>query len=340
VSDSRKRDPGDSQIDDLETLVEGVMAGDRGLLARAITRVESRHPEQARLGQEVLARVLPLTGGSMRIGVSGVPGVGKSTLIDALGALLLERGLRVAVLAVDPSSTVSGGSILGDKSRMPRLAGDERAFIRPSPTAQGLGGVARRTLEALLLCEAAGFDVVLIETVGVGQSELEVADMVDFFLLLLLPGTGDELQGIKKGIVELADALAVNKADGNLLDQARQTRAEYVAALHYLEGQREGWKPQVVAVSARTGEGIEALWDLVQQHREWLESSGALAERRDSQRRKWLWRLLEEGVMDAFRADEAVRVRIGALEGAVRRGERTAADAASELLSVYLDKTN
>jgi LAO/AO transport system kinase len=336
-------DPEDSKSTtdpEVEALVQGVMAGDRGLLAKAITHVESRHPEGARLGQEVLARLLPLSGGSIRIGVSGVPGVGKSTLIDGLGALLLKRGLRVAVLAVDPSSTVSGGSILGDKSRMPRLASDERAFIRPSPTAQGLGGVARRTLEALLLCEAAGFDVVLVETVGVGQSELEVADMVDFFLVLLLPGGGDELQGIKKGIVELADALAVNKADGDLIDQARHTRSDYAGALRYLEGQREGWQPQVVAVSALTGEGLEELWELVQQHREQMESRGTLEERRDDQRRKWLWRLLEEGVMEAFRSDPAVVSRLGSLEQAVRRGERTAADAASELLTVYLDKIN
>lgn len=330
----------DSVKGDLEGLVEGVMAGDRGQLARAITLIESRREENSRLGQEVLARLLPLTGGSIRIGISGVPGAGKSSLIDALGLQLLDRGYRVAVLAVDPSSTVSGGSILGDKSRMPNLSQDERAFIRPSPTAQGLGGVARRTQEALLLCEAAGFDVVLVETVGVGQSELDVADMVDSFLVLLLPGGGDELQGIKKGIIELADIIAVNKADGDLEGPARQTRSEYAAALRYLEGQRAGWQPRVVAVSALTGSGLEDLWTLLAEHRAMLEADGSLEARREEQRRRWLWRLLEEGVMDAFRSDPAIQSRLPAVENTVRKGRRTAADAASELLSVYLSRVN
>ena len=317
-----------------DDLVEGIQGRDRRALARAITLVESRRPETAELGQQVLASVLPLTGSAARIGVSGMPGVGKSTLIDALGVRLIDRGLRVAVLAVDPSSSISGGSILGDKSRMSRLAADERAFIRPSPTAQNLGGVTRYTREAMLLCEAAGYDVVLVETVGVGQSEVAVAAMVDFFLVLLLPGAGDELQGIKKGVIELADAIAVNKADGDLEDQARRTRNEYAAALRYLDSSSREWSPEVLMVSARTGEGLEELWDLMQRHREVLTSSGGLADKRREQNRSWLWQLIEQRLIETFRADAAVAARLGALERDVIDGTKTAAQAADELLAV------
>mgnify|MGYP002624306345 FL=1 len=319
---------------DLESLVEGIQARDRQTLARVITLIESRRSDRAELGQKVLERVLPLAGGATRVGITGMPGVGKSTLIDALGRLLIERGLRVAVLAVDPTSTVSGGSILGDKSRMSGLAADDRAFIRPSPSARNLGGVTRRTHEVVLLCEAAGFDVVLVETVGVGQSEVEVAQMVDFFLVLLLPGAGDELQGIKKGIIELADALAVNKADGELEDQARRTRNEYAAALRYLRAGPDAWRPEVLALSARTGRGLEELWDVVQRHREVMTASGALEEGRREQQRRWLWRLIEERLLEEFRSDERVAARIDGLEREVVAGGKTAWQASEELLAV------
>lgn len=333
----------DRPMEDLEPLVEGVMAGDRRQLARAITLIESRRPEDATLGQELLTRLLGLTGNAVRIGISGIPGVGKSTLIDSLGKLLVERGYKVAVLAVDPSSTISGGSILGDKSRMPQLAADERAFIRPSPTARSLGGVARRTQEALLLCEAAGYDVVLVETVGVGQSEIEVSEMVDSFVVLLLPGAGDELQGIKKGILELADVIAINKADGDLANEARRTSNEYASALRYLGGSSvEGgaWETEVLALSAHTGENLEALWSVIERHRAHLEASGRLDERRREQRGQWLWRLVEEGVMSAFRADGGVRTKLAEIEGRVRNGDMTAAGAAELLLASYFAEPN
>jgi LAO/AO transport system kinase len=319
---------------DLEELVAGIQGRDRRALARVITLIESRRGDRAELGQRVLERVLPLAGGAIRVGVSGMPGVGKSTLIDALGMRLLERGLSVAVLAVDPTSVVSGGSILGDKSRMSRLAADERAFIRPSPTARDLGGVTRRTAESVLLCEAAGFDVVLVETVGVGQSEVDVAELVDFFLVLLLPGAGDELQGIKKGIIELADAIAINKADGEREDEARRTRNEYAAALGYLDPGDGAWRTEVLTISARSGQGVDELWDLIERHRQAAAAAGALAARRREQQRRWLWRLVEEGLLERFRADPAVAARLGPLERDVLDGRKTAAQAAEELLAL------
>ena len=318
---------------DIEELVRGIQGRDRRSLATAITLVESRHPEKAARGQELLSRLLPLTGNAVRLGVSGIPGVGKSTLIDALGARLVERGLGVAVLAVDPSSTVSGGSILGDKSRMSRLASDERAFVRPSPTARNLGGVARRTREAMLLCEAAGYDVVLVETVGVGQSEIEVAEMVDFFLVMLLPGAGDELQGLKKGIVELADAIVINKADGDLADQARRTRNEYAAAMRYLRGSGEESPTEVLMTSATTGAGLDELWDSIERHRQTAAASGAFDRRRRDQRLRWFERLVEERVMASFDADAEVESRRQRLERQVLAGEKTAVQAADELVA-------
>ena len=317
----------------VDSLVEGIQARDRGALASAITLVESRRPERAALGQEVLTRVLPLTGDAIRIGISGIPGVGKSTFIDALGSQLTERGYRVAVLAVDPSSSISGGSILGDKSRMARLAADERAFIRPSPTARNLGGVARRTRDVMLLCEAAGYDVVLVETVGVGQSEVEVAEMVDFFLVMLLPGAGDELQGIKKGIIELADAIVINKADGELADQARRTRTEYAAALGYLVHDTSDWQTEVAAISARTGEGVEEVWQLIERHRAAMAASGELETRRRDQKRRWLWRLIRERLIDSLREDAAVAAELARLEADVVADRKTASRAADELLA-------
>lgn len=319
----------------LEALVAGVRDGDRTVLARAITLVESLRADDQALAQELLAAILPFTGGARRVGVTGVPGVGKSTLIEALGMRLVEQGRRVAVLAVDPSSSVSGGSILGDKTRMPRLSLDDRAYIRPSPSAQSLGGVTRRTRETMLLCEAAGFDVVLIETVGVGQSETMVADMVDFFLVLMLPGAGDELQGIKKGILELADVIAVNKADGDTVQAASAARAEYAAALRYLRPRSAAWRPEAITVSALTGAGLEDLWSLVERHRDELGAAGELDERRREQLRRWMWRVIDEQLHASFRAHPGVQARLEEAERAVLAGEQTPTAAARGLLREY-----
>lgn len=320
---------------DPERLAVRVRAGDRIALARAITLIESTSPADEALAQEVLGRLLPHTGGAIRVGISGAPGVGKSTLIDALGTRLLDAGKRPAVLAVDPSSARSGGSILGDKSRMERLALDPRAYVRPSPAARTLGGVARRTREALLLCEAAGFDVVLVETVGVGQSETAVAGMVDFFLLLVLAGAGDELQGIKRGIVELADLVAVTKADAENIAPARRALADYSAALGYLRPRSASWRPRAVALSALTGEGIAELWALVEEHHRTLAASGELEARRREQRSEWLQGAIEERLLAAFRDHPAVRERLAEAERAVAAGEKTAGEAAAELVALF-----
>ena len=315
-----------------DALAAGVRAGDRTVLARAITLIESASPDDEALAQEVLARLLPHAGGAARVGISGAPGVGKSTLIDALGMHLVAAGHKVAVLAVDPSSVRSGGSLLGDKTRMERLAQHPNAYIRPSPAARTLGGVARRTREAMLLCEAAGFDVVLVETVGVGQSETAVAGMVDFFLLLALAGAGDELSGIKRGIVELADAIAVTKADGDNLAPARRAAAEAAAALSYLRPRSPAWRPRAATVSALTGEGIPELWSLIEEHRRALAAAGELEARRREQRSDWLHSALEERLLAAFRAHPAVRDRLAEAERAVASGETTAGQAAAELV--------
>lgn len=307
-------------------------AGDRAALARAITLVESQRADDVEAAQRLLQTLLPRTGGAWRIGISGMPGVGKSTFIDAFGMYLLEQGHRVAVLAVDPSSAVSGGSILADKTRMARLGRDERAFIRPSPSARTLGGVGRRTRESMLLCEAAGFDVVLVETVGVGQSETVVAEMVDFFLVLMLPGGGDELQGIKKGILELADLIAVNKADGDNLARAREAATEYSAALRYAAPRSGGWRPRVVMTSALTGDGLDETWSLIREHRQAAEESGALADRRRDQRLAWMWGLVEEQLVGRFRARVEASGRRTEIERAVLAGEITPTQAAERLL--------
>ena len=264
----------------VDAYLEGVRAGDRAVLARAITLIESSHPERRRMAAELLQRVLPFTGGAWRIGVTGAPGVGKSTTIDQFGINLIEAGHKVAVLAVDPSSTRTGGSILGDKTRMERLSRDERAFIRPSPSSGALGGVARATRETMALCEAAGFDVVIVETVGVGQSETAVAGMVDFFLVLLQPGAGDDLQGIKKGVAELADMIVINKADGGNEARANITAADYRAALHILTPQSPHWRPPVITISAVKNMGLDVMWEKIAAHRETLEPPGAFEARR------------------------------------------------------------
>ena len=316
----------------LDAYEAGVRAGDRAVLAQAITLVESHNDDDARLAQELLTRLLPLTGKARRIGISGVPGVGKSTFIDSLGTKLTREGHKVAVLAVDPSSSVSGGSILGDKTRMARLSVDPNAFIRPSPSGLTPGGVARRTRETLLLCEAAGFDVVLVETVGVGQGETTVAQMVDTFLVLLLPGSGDELQGIKKGILELADVIAVNKADGDNVDRARLALADLKSALRYLAPRTPEWKTQVLTISGLNGDGLEELWKTVEAHRQALEASGALANHRATQQLAWMWSLIVEGLEHDFRANPTIAALLAETERQVVNGALSPSLAAMQLL--------
>lgn len=320
---------------DVESLVAGVRGGDRALLARAITLVESRREEDRSAAEALLATLMPHTGGAHRIGISGVPGVGKSTLIEVLGCRLTAAGERVGVLAVDPSSTRSGGSILGDKARMGRLAQDDMAFIRPSPTATTLGGVARRTRESMLVLEAAGFDVLLIETVGVGQSETVVAEMVDTFLVLLLPGGGDELQGIKKGILEHADLVAVNKAEGERLPLARESARAVSAALRYARREESAWLPRALLISALSSEGLDELWSALREHRSTLESAGELEAKRARQQLAWIDTLCEERLLDAFHGDATVRAERARLADELARGRITAAQAAQELLTRY-----
>jgi LAO/AO transport system kinase len=307
-------------------------------MARAITAIESTRPDQAALGRAILEELVPSTGGGTRVGVTGPPGVGKSTFIEVLGLRLIARGHRVAVLAVDPSSPVTGGSILGDKTRMERLAQSPKAFIRPTPSGGSLGGVAHRTRETLLLSEAAGYDVVLIETVGIGQSEVSVASMVDFFLVLLLPGGGDELQGIKKGVLELADALVVNKADGAGKDMAERTRADYASALQLIRAGSSGPRPPVFTVSSVSGEGIDAVWEAVQEHHARARSSGELQAKRREQARAWMWSLVEEGLGNSFRSHPVVRQKIASFEREVEELKRTPAAAARALLELFLDR--
>jgi LAO/AO transport system kinase len=313
------------------TLAGDLRNGSRAALARAITLVESRRADHQLAARELVQALLPSTGGSIRVGITGSPGVGKSTTIDSLGMYLIGRGHKIAVLAVDPSSARTGGSILGDKTRMARLAASEQAFIRPSPAAGTLGGVAAKTREAMLLCEAAGFDIVLVETVGIGQSETAVCDMTDFFLALMLPGAGDELQGIKKGLVELADMIAINKADGDNLRRANAAAAEYRAALHILAPRSEHWQPPVITYSGLEGRGIAELWQKVLDHRAALTGSGDFDRRRREQQVKWMWAMLEERLRSRLRADTAVRAKVRELEAGVAEGRLSPAVAADTL---------
>jgi LAO/AO transport system kinase len=322
----------------IETLAADVRAGNRRALAKAITLVESTRDDHQRAAQQLLERLLPHTGGAARVGISGVPGVGKSTFIEAFGLFLIAQGKRVAVLAVDPSSARSGGSILGDKTRMGRLAVAADAFIRPSPAAGSLGGVAHRTREAMLVCEAAGYDVILIETVGVGQSEYAVAAMVDFFLLLMLAGAGDELQGMKKGIIELADALAINKADGENIGSATRAAAEYRAALTLLRPRSASWAPPVLTVSGLESRGVDAVWETIQRHRAALEGSGELAAKRRGQQRDWLWTMIDEGLKRHFLARPDVATLLPDIEAAVLEARMTPTEGARRLLAL-LDQT-
>ncbi len=304
----------------VDDYVKGVTSGDRALLARAITLVESTKREHRALSQAVLQELLPATGSAFRIGITGVPGVGKSTTIDQLGINLIAAGKKVAVLAVDPTSKRTGGSILGDKTRMNRLAQSPGAFIRPSPTSGTLGGVARKTRETMVLVEAAGFDVIIVETVGVGQSETTVADMVDFFLVLLLAGGGDDLQGIKKGIIEIADMIAINKADGDNVRRAEAAAAEYRSALTILTPQTATWKPPVVTISGRANIGLDAAWSKIEEHRAKTVASGEFLSRRRAQALSWMHDMIEDRLMDALRSNPRVAVALPEIEADVREG--------------------
>jgi LAO/AO transport system kinase len=320
----------------LTQYIEGILAGDRTTLARAITVIESDLPADAELAAGILNSVLPHTGAARRIGITGVPGAGKSTFIDALGLHIVKNlGEKVAVLSVDPSSPISGGSILGDKTRMERLSLEENAYIRPSPSQGHLGGVARRTRETLLLCEAAGYQNVLVETVGVGQSETAVRSMTDFFLMLTIAGAGDELQGIKRGILEMIDCMAINKADGDNKQKAERARAEFSGALHYFAASPDGWSPQVVTCSALEGAGIPEIWQLVLDHQRQLTASGYLQKRRSKQALEWLDELISIGLRRSFAAHSGVSHRWRDLKQSVLSGEVTPFAASRELLGLF-----
>ncbi|MDP6785760.1 MAG: methylmalonyl Co-A mutase-associated GTPase MeaB [Rhodospirillales bacterium] len=332
-----RKTPAKTTAAEARDLARALRGGDRRALARAITLIESTRADHRRAADRLLRAILPHTGGSIRLAVSGVPGVGKSTFIEALGLHVIEGGRRVAVLAVDPSSPRAGGSILGDKTRMEALSRNARAFIRPSPAGGTPGGVARRTREALLACEAAGFDVVIVETVGVGQSEFAVADMVDMFLLLLAPVGGDDLQGIKKGIMELADVVIVNKADGVLSTAAERTRADFSAALGLMRPASPDWVPSVMTCSALTGAGIGEVWGLVKQFNDAMTGAGHLQSRRADQARAWMWNEVTETLMDRLRADGRARQVVTAMEEEVAAGKRSPTEAAQAILAAFLD---
>lgn len=314
--------------------LSSLLAGDRRTLAKAITLIESRAPHHRDEAQELLEQVLPHTGKALRVGISGSPGVGKSTIIEALGQTVLGRGARLAVLAVDPSSPIAGGSILGDKTRMMQLSREDNAFIRPSPTAGALGGIALKTRESMLLCEAAGFDVIFVETVGVGQSEYDVADLVDCFVVLMLPNAGDDIQGIKRGILELVDVLVVNKADGPQADPARQAAARYQNALDLLR-HTLGWKPRVLTCSALEGSGVVALWDTVLAQHEQVRRDGTLQERRQRQAVTWMERLLDEMLKAQLLSRQGAPELRDQLTEAVRSAKMTPYAAAAQLARDY-----
>lgn len=317
---------------DVQALAEGVHAGKRSAMARAITLVESTRPDHQELAQDLLVRLLPDIGAAQRVGISGVPGAGKSTFIDALGTMLTDSGHRVAVLAVDPSSSRHGGSILGDKTRMTRLAVDPQAFIRPSPTSGTLGGVARATKQAMVVVEAAGYDVVLVETVGVGQSETTVAEMVDTFLLLMVARTGDALQGMKRGVLELADVITVNKADGDNIIEAKRAARELADVLRLMEPTRGDWRAPVLTCSALNDDGVAQVWEQVCAHRGALDDSGQLAAKRADQEVAWMWSTVQDRVLHRLRHDPGTRETVADLEAQLHRGDTTATRAAQVLL--------
>ena len=328
----------DIQAREIGALADGVLGGNRRALARAITLIESTRQDHRAAASALLERMIPHAGNSIRLGISGVPGVGKSTFIEALGNHVIDEGHRVAVLTVDPSSAISGGSILGDKTRMELLSRRPEAYIRPSPAGKTLGGVTRRSREALVLCEAAGFDVIIVETVGVGQSETKVAEMTDMFMLLLLPGGGDELQGIKRGIMELADLVLINKADDDLQALAGRSAAEYRSALRLLHPRSTDWKVEVQTCSARDGVGIAEAWKVVLQHRKILEATGQFTARRAGQARDWMWSEVNDSLVAALQSDSEVRKQIPTLEAAASEGRIPPTIAARQLLDIFLKR--
>jgi LAO/AO transport system kinase len=332
---ARRRSPRELSI---EEHVEGILSGDRVVLGKTITLIESLKPEHNRKALAVMERLLPHTGNAVRIGITGVPGVGKSTFIEALGSWLTERGHRIAVLAIDPSSQISSGSIMGDKTRMEKLSVDEKAFIRPSPSAGSLGGVARKTREAMLVCEAAGFDVVFVETVGVGQSETMVHSMVDFFLLLMLAGAGDSLQGIKRGIMELADTVVINKADGDNLAHAKRARSEYEGALHLMKYPAPDWSPPVLTCSALTRAGMEQIWETIENYRTRMSSNGWMEKKRREQALAWMHDSIRQALQDRFRAHAEVSALLPAMEAEVTAGRLPALLAAQRLLESFFEE--
>ncbi len=309
-----------------------IQEGNRRFMGKAITLLESTLPKKFERGQQILEKLLPHTGNSIRIGITGVPGVGKSTFIETFGLYLIEQGHRVAVLAIDPSSPISGGSIMGDKTRMQLLSAHEHAFIRPSPSGGMLGGVARKTKETIMVCEAAGYDVIIVETVGVGQSETTVSSMVDCFLVLMLPNAGDELQGIKKGVLEIADLITVNKADGDNEVKAKQAAMEYTRALHFLRPPKAAWTPKVLTCSALQNQGIEQIWTDILDYQEKMVDSGEWIRQRQSQARNWMWTLIEEELKFRFRQHPEVQDLINPLEEAIQFGTMHPTAAARQLL--------
>ena len=319
--------------------LEQILQGKRRAIAKAITLLESTRPESFEQGQELLESLLPHAGQALRIGITGVPGVGKSTFIEAFGLFLIEHGHRVAVLAVDPSSQLTGGSIMGDKTRMNELAQHPDAFIRPSPSSGILGGVSRKTRETMLICEAAGFDVVIVETVGVGQSETLVDSMVDLFLLLMLPNAGDELQGIKKGVLELADLVVINKSDGEQETFAKTAQSEYRKALHLLPSTKTSWTPQILRCSSLEKRGMDKIWDSVKSFRKELQNSGEWKKQRQTQTGKWMWSLVEEGLLTNFRNDPNIQKQIPELEKAVNSGKMLPTTAARKMLDTWIHGT-
>jgi len=323
--------------DDPQSYIQGVLARDRRVLAKTITLIESSLPAHQEMARIIIDRLVPYAGKAVRLGITGVPGVGKSTFIESLGTILVRKGHQVAVLAVDPSSKRSGGSVLADKTRMEKLAVEKSAFIRPSPSGDILGGVARKTQETMMVCEAAGFDVMIVETVGVGQSETAVASMVDFFLVLMIAGAGDELQGIKKGILELADAVVVNKADGDNIEKTEFTRKQYDSALRFLAPSSPSWTPPVMTCSALEMVGIEKIWEIVLDHRKKLLATGELEANRKRQAVDWMWSLIKEGLKKRFYQNPDVKKMLPKIAKEVENGTTASALAASRLL-FFLDK--
>ncbi len=328
--------PGNKKADDPRYFIEGVLAKDRRVLSKTITLIESALPAHKELARTIIDELLPHTGNAVRLGITGVPGVGKSTFIESLGTMLAQNEKQVAVLAVDPSSRRSGGSVLADKTRMEKLSIEKNAYIRPSPSSGTLGGVASKTKETMLVCEAAGFDVIIVETVGVGQSETTVASMVDFFLVLMLSGAGDELQGIKKGVLEIADAIAINKADGDNVKKARMAGKQYETALHLLNPASPNWFPPVLICSALEMTGVDKIWETILDHRKKLTESGELSVKKKQQDVDWMWALVEDGLKERFKKNPKIKKHLPKLVQSIEQGKTAPTNAAKELL-FFLD---